>query len=266
MEAANKLSAISGGYKTGVNYEGQTRNIIYNNRGEYNPFLPHPLRNNLTPLMFRGNLIKQRKSNVQLKTSLQVTFGSKAHLLNPTKIVAIARNRILAAGTDYAYKNSPTSPLASLTGNIVPLSTHPKWLQNKNKCNQFIGDILTFAGFHMPTFKMKDGTEHYVNAERLLQEPNYFSFRQNMQDVKPGDIIVIDRPQRGENGAHVEIVTEINLANGTLLTAGALKNGATESNRANLLKNGRWKNDARKSYLNMKNLKVYFLRPAAASK
>ena len=142
-----------------------------------------------------------------------------------------ALNRAEKIGYQYAKSNAPISPLAGLTGNRYPNFTRINWLKGLNKCNQFVGDVLTISGFEMPVFKMKDGSLHYKNAERLPAESSYFTKITDLRSLQPGDLIVVDWTKPGEDGAHVEVVTNINYQSGDLFLTGASKDGAKERNR-----------------------------------
>lgn len=144
-------------------------------------------------------------------------------------IVKVAKERAESYGQMYAKNQAPISPYKNLTSNALPEESVLFWLRGLSKCNQFIGDVLTKAGLKMPTFKMKDGSEHYMNAERLPKEKNYFSKVCNLNDLRAGDLIVLDNlARRGENGAHVELVSSVNLRKNLLSLIGARSDGAAE--------------------------------------
>lgn len=174
--------------------------------------------------------------------------------------VAIARDRGRRLGAGYAKSAAPTSPMPELTGNSHPGRSLLGWLKNRNKCNQFVGDVLTLAGYAMPTFRMRDGSKHFMHAEALINQPHYFE--RVGREVAPGDLLVIDRPGRGENSAHVEIVTGAHRSTDTptsLTTIGALNMGVTEQDRAPMLKGARW--NKKGGYFERGTLKAFFLRP-----
>ncbi len=57
---------------------------------------------------------------------------------------------------------------------------------------------------------MPDGSKHYVNAERLPNYSEHFKRVRSWRDSKPGDLLVLDwLGQKGEGGAHVEIIMEL---------------------------------------------------------
>ena len=159
----------------------------------------------------------------------------------------------------YAWDNAPTSPLKNLSGNKNPGVTRPSWLKQNNKCNQFVGDALTQAGVKMPTFTMKDGTEHYVNAERLPNYKKHFDRLTDQKDLKPGDVIVVDYPGSGLSTAHTEVVTGSDPATGTIKSTGAHSDGAYERDWSDLLDGatynpgGYWERPS--------GDKIYLLRP-----
>ena len=168
--------------------------------------------------------------------------------------------------------------MAGLTGNTYPEHSRLGWLKNRNKCNQFVGDVLTLAGFAMPTFRMRDGSKHFMHAEALLDQPKFF--KQVGRDVAPGDLLVIDRPGRGENSAHVEIVTRAGVApDGALQlsTIAALATGVSERDRSSWLHGAKWIELGRAilprgphkrraeavGYFQRGTVKAFFLRPFA---
>ena len=119
-----------------------------------------------------------------------------------------ALDRATAQGGNYAKSESPTSPLANLSGNDQPGVTQPRWLQNKNKCNQFVGDALTQAGVEAPTVSMGPGKGvHYQRAETWPNRNDLFDRVTDPNDIRPGDVIVRDyalhrRGQRSHRGGH----------------------------------------------------------------
>lgn len=144
-------------------------------------------------------------------------------------IVEQAKERANLYGALYSKNQAPISPYQNLTSNHEPEKSIIFWLRGVNKCNQFIGDVLTNAGFKMPTFVMKDGTEHYLNAERLPKQNKYFDKICNLTEVKAGDVIVIDDLKRkGESGAHVELVSFVDFAKKIMNLIGARSQGAAE--------------------------------------
>lgn len=144
-------------------------------------------------------------------------------------IAAIARELSRYDSTAYAKANAPRSPHPELTGNREPGVTRLRWLAGLNKCNQFVGDVLTWAGLLMPTYRMPDGSKHYMHAEALPRQSSHFTRVTSINDMLPGDLLVLDWAGRGENGAHVEIVTAIDHAAQRIWTTGARRSGATEA-------------------------------------
>jgi hypothetical protein len=178
------------------------------------------------------------------------------------EIAEYARELSNTQGHDYSFSGTPKSPYQNLSGNYEPGHSKIQWLKNRNKCNQFVGDVLTLAGLRMPTFKMPDGSEHYMNAERLPREGKFFSRVKNLFDVKPGDIIVIDNLARsGENGAHVEIVSFMDFFDKSLRLIGARKKGAFERDFSRMLAGLRARDASGAFSYGAKDSIVYFLRP-----
>lgn len=146
----------------------------------------------------------------------------------------------------------------------MPEITLLTWLRGKNKCNQFVGDTLSYAGFEMPTYRMQDGSLHYAHAESLPRFPKYFDHLQNLISIQAGDIMVLDwLKTQGENGGHVEIITGVNFHSGDILAASARSAGASEVRYLELLKTLRWNAEERYWFLPSSahgSAKVYFLR------
>lgn len=171
-----------------------------------------------------------------------------------------ALDRAAADKEGYAYSNAPTSPFANLSGNRTPGVSRPSWLKNNNKCNQFVGDALTQAGMKMPTYKMTDGTEHYVNAEKLPTYTKHFDRVTDPQQIRPGDVFVLDYPGRGESTAHTEVITGYDKATGEMKTTGAHSDGAYEMNRGAYMKDMTY-DAANKRWTDPSGNHFYVLRP-----
>ncbi len=173
-----------------------------------------------------------------------------------------AVDRAAADPSGYAYQNAPTSPFTNLSGNRTPGVSRPSWLKNNNKCNQFVGDALTQAGMKMPTYKMTDGTEHYVNAERLPQYTKHFDRITDPQQIRPGDVFVLDYPGSGESTAHTEVISGYDKTTGEMKTTGAHGDGAYEMNRGDWLSEFNY-SAANKRWEHPNGNHLYILRPKA---
>lgn len=139
-------------------------------------------------------------------------------------IAQAAVDRAASDGPGYAYANAPTSPLAELSGNAIPGQTRPAWLQDNNKCNQFVGDALTQAGVKAPTVTMASGSLHYARAESWPSRNDLFDRITDPSQIRVGDVIVRDRPGAGTSTAHIEVVTSVS----PFKTTGAHQGGAAE--------------------------------------
>lgn len=138
--------------------------------------------------------------------------------------------RLRYYASDYARASAPRSPHPLLTGNSSPNTSRLSWLRDRAKCNQFVGDILTDAGYAMPLYRMRDGSSHYVNAEALPKFRQHFAPVHSLNQLRAGDLIVEDNlSHQGENGAHVEVVRAIDSTQ--FESAGAHHNGANTSVR-----------------------------------
>lgn len=170
-------------------------------------------------------------------------------------VVATAADRVAKDGANYAYDKAPHSPLAGLSGNRRPEESRPNWLAGNNKCNQFVGDVLTQAGFKAPTNKMPDGSVHYQKAEDWPKNPALFERITDASKVRPGDVVVKDYPGEGASTAHTEVVTSVD----PWKTTGAHYDGAYE--KENNWLEGTSYNAQNRSFSEGGGTEVYVLRP-----
>jgi len=198
---------------------------------------------------------------IQSNHSSSLFVGGIQHLsaqISSQEVAYAAESILLARGHEYAKASAPRSPHPELSGNKIPMQSTLGWLAGRAKCNQFVGDALFTAGFEMPTFRMQDGTKHYMNAERLPKQHLFFERITNSLAVQPGDLLVLDYYRRsGENGAHVEIVHSVDPISQTLITLSALGDGvAARERRGDLIgpsaPDGSW---------NTAEARIYLLRP-----
>jgi hypothetical protein len=141
------------------------------------------------------------------------------------EIARAAGERVASDGPRYAYDEAPTSPLAGLSGNAHPGVTRPDWLEQRNKCNQFVGDALTQARVKAPTVTMDDGSLHYARAEAWPARSDLFDRVTSASDIKIGDVVMKDyTSSTGTGSAHIEVVTGVN----PMKTTGAHDTGAFE--------------------------------------
>ncbi|MCC6932147.1 MAG: hypothetical protein IT292_02685 [Deltaproteobacteria bacterium] len=196
-----------------------------------------------------------------LNTLSKTAYPGIIHDFLPSSAAAL---RIIAEeGHSYAKANTPTSQNPKITSNRHPGLSPLNWLQGKSKCNVFVGEALYRAGLEMPTFKMLDGSHHYVNAEALSAMKKHFTPITNIHLLQSGDLMVIDKTnRRGENGAHVELITNIDSAHNFLKTAGAHDKGAYETDNSYILKN--LPEDISSNNKLSNSAYVYFLRPIKA--
>jgi hypothetical protein len=170
-------------------------------------------------------------------------------------IQTAAAARVTSDGPDYAVTNAPTSPLEELSGNKHPGVTQPGWLKDQNKCNQFVGDVLTQADVKAPTVAMANGSKHYASAETWPSHSDLFDRITDQKDIQIGDVLVRDYPGAGESTAHVEVVTGLH----PLKTTGAHSDGAYETE--NHFFDGATANPGNRSFTDSGGNDVYILRP-----
>jgi hypothetical protein len=70
------------------------------------------------------------------------------------------------------------------------------------KCNVFVGEAFNRAGLPFPL----SAAGHYATANSLASRSDSFQRVPNLNDVRPGDLVSINR--RGDSG-HIEIVTDV---------------------------------------------------------
>ena len=136
----------------------------------------------------------------------RIILGVEPSLPSQQSIAQAAIRLIARHGRLYAISEAPVSPHPGLTGNIRPGETPLTWLKGWSKCNLFVGDAITAAGFVMPTNRMPDGSLHYAVAESLPFRRDCFKRLANLAEVQPGDIMVIDYAGRGQSGGHTEVI------------------------------------------------------------
>ena len=182
----------------------------------------------------------------------------------PERILTSAKLLVSEHGLEYAFSAAPTSPHSRLSGNRSPGKTQLFWLKDRYKCNQFVGDVLTLAGLRMPTYRMPDGSEHYVNAEALPKYNDHFQRIASAREIRQGDLLVIDRlSASGEDGAHVEVISSYNLETATLSSLGAHRDGAYQTTKRGFFSSLSPRNDTLGGYFVGVKSKVYILRPRA---
>jgi hypothetical protein len=174
-------------------------------------------------------------------------------------VARAARERAREMGSDYGRDGTPTSPHPKLTGNRQPGESRLAWLAGHWKCNQFVGDALAAAGMAMPTHRMPGGGHHYAAAERLPRCHQHFRKLYAFEDLRPGDVIVVDHPSRGAATAHTEIVVEVGTEPRRLRTVGAHRDGAYERNWSHLLEDATL--DSSRGCWEREDDRIYLLRP-----
>lgn len=143
-------------------------------------------------------------------------------------IRAAARWRLQTMAPDYAVDSAPTSPHPGLSHNRQPGITRLSWLRGQWKCNQFVGDVLAQARVAMPVHQMRGGGVHYMQAEALPHQRRHFTRLERLDQLKAGDLVVIDWAAHGAGTAHTEIFSEVELQRGGIRSIGAHAAGVTE--------------------------------------
>jgi hypothetical protein len=209
-----------------------------------------------TPRRTRQRTVRQTRTTPEVSLPQCTNTNSRSEYQS---VANAAQSRASSQGNNYAFDNTPTSPLVGLTGNTEPGRTKINWLKNRNKCNQFIGDSLVQAGYKVPTHEMpRNGGLHYKEIEQFPHEDKYFTKVTDFCDIKPGQILVIDHPTSGESTAHGEIIHSVNHQTGTILSFGAHETGAYKK-RFDVLKHANFDGILGCWQLGMDN--IYVLKP-----
>jgi hypothetical protein len=124
--------------------------------------------------------------------------------------ISAAQGRHLAASARHMLAEEHPSPAEkspwSLGGTATcrsPEIASPRYAGGGVwKCNVFAGEAFNRAGLAFPL----SSAGHYATANALASRPDSFQRLANLNDVRPGDLVSINR--RGDSG-HVEIVTGV---------------------------------------------------------
>ncbi len=180
-----------------------------------------------------------------------------------------AQMRLKTMTRDYGLDGTPTSPHPRLSHNRHPGITRLSWLRGQWKCTQFVGDVLTQAGVSMPVHRMKDGSVHYMQAEALPHQRRFFHRVASLEQLKAGDIVVVDWAERGTGTAHTEVFSEVQMRRGGIRSIGAHATGVTEEQGWRPI--GDWHDTLRQatfeehtSSWTVNQYTIYLLRPTRA--
>jgi len=155
------------------------------------------------------NALDRRTQDLASRTEVAVYGAPRRAAIAPVPISA-TEGRQLAASARQMLADEP-SPGAgkspwSLTGTATcrnPEITSPRYAADGAwKCNVFVGEAFNRAGLSFPL----SSAGHYATANSLAARSASFQRVANLNDVRPGDLVSINR--RGESG-HVEIVTDV---------------------------------------------------------
>ena len=177
------------------------------------------------------NTLDRRTPDLASRTEVAVYGAQQRAAIAPAPIAAAegrrlagAARRMLAEETPAATGKSPWSLAGTVTCRN-PEITSPRYGDGVWKCNVFVGEAFSRAGLHFPL----SSVGHYASANSLATQRASFQSVANLSDVRPGDLVSINR--RGESG-HVEIVTDVaRQADGqvrTITTLGAHEQGLAE--------------------------------------
>jgi hypothetical protein len=165
-------------------------------------------------------------------TELAVNGALKNAAIGPVPIsagegrqLAASARRMLAEEPPAAAGKSPWSLAGTATCRNSEIASPRYAGSGVWKCNVFVGEAFNRAGLSLPL----SSVGHYATANSLATRSASFQPVANLNDVRPGDLVSINR--RGQSG-HVEIVTDVARdAHGqvrTITTLGAHEEGLAE--------------------------------------
>jgi len=178
------------------------------------------------------NALDSRTPDLASPTEAAVYGALKRAAIAPAPISAGEGRQLAASARQMHAEEIPSaagkSPW-SLTGTATCRSseiTSPRYAAaGVWKCNVFVGEAFNRAGLSFPL----SSAGHYASANSLATRSASFQCVANLTDVRPGDLVSINR--RGESG-HVEIVTDVaRNTDGqvrTITTLGAHQQGLAE--------------------------------------
>jgi hypothetical protein len=153
------------------------------------------------------------------------------------RIVAVARASQMDPRLDEGYRGSERmvshNTIHGGTRNGDLITTR---FENTYKCNLFVGDVLWRSGLKIPTLSNEAaGWTHIQYAESWARSPLFKTVPK--EDLKPGDVLLVDYPETGSGGGHLEIVTEVKNDVRTIGSRWGENAINEDSSRARLLEN-----------------------------
>jgi hypothetical protein len=146
------------------------------------------------------NALDRRTSDLASDTEVAVHGTLERAAIAPAPISATQGRQLAASARQMLAEEPPAaagkSPW-SLAGTATTYAGAGVW-----KCNVFVGEAFDRAGLSFPL----SSVGHYASADSLATRSAAFQSVANLNDVRPGDLVSINR--RGESG-HVEIVTDV---------------------------------------------------------
>lgn len=153
--------------------------------------------------------LDRRTSDLGSHVELAVYGAVNRSAVGPAPISA-AQGRHLAASARQMLAEERPSAAAKSPWSLTGTATcrNPELASSRYagggvwKCNVFVGEAFNRAGLPFPL----SSAGHYATANSLASRADSFQRIANLNDVRPGDLVTINR--RGESG-HVEIVTNV---------------------------------------------------------
>ena len=155
------------------------------------------------------NALDRRTPDLASPTEVAV-YGALKHAAIAPVPISAAQGRQLAVSarqmrptrTPTAAGKSPWSLTGTATCRNSEIASRRYAGDGVWKCNVFVGEAFNRAGLSFPL----SSAGHYATANSLASRPDSFQSLANLNDVRPGDLVSINR--RGDSG-HVEIVTDV---------------------------------------------------------
>ena len=153
--------------------------------------------------------LERRTASPGSGVQLAVHGGVSRSSIAPTAIsaaqgrqLAASARQMLAEDRPAAGQKSPWSRAGTATCRNPEIASPRYAGSGAWKCNVFVGEAFNRAGLPFPL----SSVGHYATANALASRSDSFERVANLNDVRPGDLVSINR--RGDSG-HVELVTDV---------------------------------------------------------
>jgi hypothetical protein len=154
------------------------------------------------------------------------------------EVAAVLPRGVAGGAVDLARLARETAASPEVSASFARAARHPSsnpaitgTFGSAGKAELFAGDLLHAAGLRAPTYETTgwDGAPglRYAFAERWPRHAHLFETIVRLEDVRPGDLLVVDwRGRSGESGGHIEVITGVE--GERITSAGARTRGLVE--------------------------------------